>query len=111
MTVPVGRDPIDVEFVGSSVWVALRSGSSLIEVDTRTSAVVSRTELSSEPSKLFQGTNALYVATADDAGTIFRVNSLETPSDDTTDETVDQAGDEEAEDQEVGEEPVEEDGS
>ena len=81
VTVPVGRDPIDVEFVGSSVWVALRSGSTLIEVDTRTSAVVSRTELSSEPAKLFQGTNALYVATAEDAGTLFKVDSLEAEAD------------------------------
>ena len=43
VTVPVGRDPIDATFAGSSVWVALRSGTSLIEVDTRTAAVISRT--------------------------------------------------------------------
>ena len=75
VTVPVGRDPIDVAFVGSSVWVALRSGSSLIEVDTRTSAVVSRTELSSEPARLFQGVRDLYVSTVDDPGTIFKIDS------------------------------------
>ncbi len=83
VTVPVGRDPIDVEFAGSSIWVGLRSGSSLIEVDTRTSAVVSRTELSSEPARLFQGDENVFVSTAEDAGTIFQVDPLQAESADT----------------------------
>lgn len=76
VTVPVGRDPIDATFAGSSVWVALRSGSSLIEVDTRTSAVVSRTELADEPSALFQGETGVYVTTAGNGAPLVRIDSL-----------------------------------
>ena len=80
VTVPVGRDPIDATFAGSSVWVALRSGSSLIEVDTRTSAVVSRTALPSQPTALHQGDTGVYVTTDGEATPLLRIDSLvETP--------------------------------
>ena len=75
VTVPVGRDPIDATFAGSSVWVALRSGSSLIEVDTRTSAVISRTTLPSEPAALHQGDSGVFVTTNGEVP-LLRVASL-----------------------------------
>ena len=62
VTVPVGRDPIDAVFSGSSVWVALRSGETLIEVDTRTSAIVSRTTLPATPIELIPGETGVFVA-------------------------------------------------
>ena len=76
MTVPVGRDPIDATFAGSSVWVALRVGSSLIEVDTLTSAVVSRTELSSEPTALYEGETGVFVTTVGEDASLLRIDSL-----------------------------------
>ena len=75
VTVPVGRDPIDATFAGSSVWVALRSGETLIEVDTRTSAVVSRTPLPSEPTALYQGDSGVFV-TSDGEVPLVMVASL-----------------------------------
>lgn len=67
VTVPVGRDPVDAVYSGNSVWVALRSGSTLIEVDTRTSAVVSRTSLPAEPVALSEGeTGVLVTLNAED---------------------------------------------
>ena len=71
----MGRDPIDAVFAGNSVWVALRSGSSLIEVDTRTSAVVSRTTLPGEPTALHQGDMGVFV-TMDGDVPLVRVSSL-----------------------------------
>lgn len=61
VTVPVGRDPIAAVVSGNSVWVALRSGSKLIEVDTRTSAVVSRTDLPGVPLRLTRGETGVLV--------------------------------------------------
>ncbi len=75
VTVPVGRDPIDATFAGSSVWVALRSGTSLIEVDTRTSAVISRTALPGIPSALHQGDSGVFVTMEGDVPLV-RVASL-----------------------------------
>jgi len=84
VTVPVGRDPIDATVTGSSVWVALRSGQSLIEVDTRTSAVVSRTTLPAEPSGLHQGESGVFVTMEGDTPLV-RVSSLtNTNNDDVT---------------------------
>ena len=76
VTVPVGRDPIDAMFAGSSVWVGLRAGSSMIEVDTATSAVVSRTELSSEPAQLYEGDTGVYVSTVGEGSPLLRIDSL-----------------------------------
>ena len=78
VTVPVGRDPIDAVFAGSSVWVGLRRGSSLIEVDTRTAAVVSRTPLPSEPTALHEGESGVFVTTNGDPA-LLRVSSTEQP--------------------------------
>ena len=75
VTVPVGRDPIDAAFAGSSVWVGLRAGSSLIEVDTRTSAVISRTMMPSEPTALHQGDTGVFV-TMEGEVPLVRVSSL-----------------------------------
>ena len=75
VTVPVGRDPIDATFAGSSVWVALRSGTSLIEVDTRTSAVISRTALPGTPAALHQGDSGVFVTMEGDVPLV-RVASL-----------------------------------
>lgn len=75
VTVPVGRDPVDATFAGSSVWVALRSGTSLIEVDTRTSAVISRTALPGTPSALHQGDSGVFVTMEGDVPLV-RVASL-----------------------------------
>ena len=61
VTVPVGRDPIDAVVSGNSVWVALRAGSTLVEVDARTSAVVSRTTLPGPPTKLTRGETGVLV--------------------------------------------------
>ena len=80
VTVPVGRDPIDAVFAGTSVWVGLRQGSSLIEVDTRTAAVVSRTPMPSEPTALHQGDTGVFVTTDGDPG-LLRVSSLSEPAD------------------------------
>lgn len=80
VTVPVGRDPIDAVFAGNSVWVALRSGTSLIEVDTRTSAVVSRTTLPSVPVALHRGDSGVFVAMNGDVPLV-RVSSLVAPVD------------------------------
>lgn len=80
VTVPVGRDPIDAVFAGNSVWVALRSGASLIEVDTRTSAVVSRTTLPSTPVALHRGDSGVFVA-MDAEVPLVRVSSLVAPVD------------------------------
>ena len=74
VTVPVGRDPIDAEFSGNSIWVALRSGSTLVEVDTRTSAVVSRTSLPAEPVGLSPGETGVLV-TLDAEDPLVRVAS------------------------------------
>jgi len=79
VTVPVGRDPVDAMFVGSSVWVALRSGQSLIEVDTRTSAVVSRTTLPNEPTSLHRGDSGVFV-TMDGDVPLVHVSSLVSPA-------------------------------
>lgn len=79
VTVPVGRDPIDATFAGSSVWVALRSGTSLIEVDTRTAAVVSRTVLPGTPTALHQGDSGVFVTLEGDVPLV-RVASLIQPS-------------------------------
>ena len=65
VTVPVGRDPVDAAFAGNSVWVGLRAGQSLIEVDTRTSAVVSRTVLDAQPLALHQGDVGVFVTMED----------------------------------------------
>ena len=78
VTVPVGRDPIDAMFAGSSVWVGLRAGSSLIEVDTRTSAVVSRTALDSEPAALHQGDSGVFVTTVAEEAQMLFIDSLVT---------------------------------
>ena len=62
------------------MWVALRSGSSLIEVDTRTSAVVSRTVLPSQPAALHQGDSGVFVTTEGEGAPLLRIDSLiETP--------------------------------
>ncbi len=95
VTVPVGRDPIDAIFAGSSVWVALRSGSSLIEVDTRTSAVVSRTELPSQPTALHQGDTGVFVTIDSDDAPLLRIDSLsQTP--DAAEQAAEAASDAEA---------------
>lgn len=78
VTVPVGRDPIDATFAGSSVWVALRAGTSLIEVDTRTAAVVSRTSLPGTPTALHQGDTGVFV-TLEGEVPLVRVASLIQP--------------------------------
>ena len=65
VTVPVGRDPVDAAFAGNSVWVGLRAGQALIEVDTRTSAVVSRTVLDAQPLALHQGDVGVFVTMED----------------------------------------------
>ena len=65
VTVPVGRDPIDAVVAGNSVWVGLRAGQSLIEVDTRTSAVVSRTSLADPPAALHEGDAGVFVTMED----------------------------------------------
>ncbi len=78
VTVPVGRDPIDATFAGSSVWVALRSGTSLIEVDTRTAAVISRTALPGVPTALHQGDSGVFVTLEGDVPLV-RVASLTLP--------------------------------
>ncbi len=75
VTVPVGRDPVDAVFAGTSVWVGLRSGATLIEVDTRTSAVVSRTSLPAEPEQLFDGGSSVYVTVVDETSPVVRVES------------------------------------
>ena len=74
VTVPVGRDPVDATFAGNSVWVALRAGESLVEVDTRTSAVVSRTTLAGPPAALHQGDAGVFV-TLDGEQTLTLVSS------------------------------------
>ena len=66
VTVPVGRDPVDAVVSGNSVWVALRAGSTLVEVDTRTSAVVSRTTLPGPPMKLTRGETGVLVTMTGD---------------------------------------------
>jgi hypothetical protein len=76
VTVPVGRDPIDVVVSGNSVWVALRSGSALVEVDTRTSAIVSRTTLPATPTQITQGETGVLVTLEGDTPLV-RVASLE----------------------------------
>ena len=81
VTVPVGRDPIDATFAGNSVWVALRSGESLIEVDTRTSAVISRTTLPDVPTALHRGESGVFV-TMDGAVPLVQVASLIGPESD-----------------------------
>ena len=65
VTVPVGRDPVDAAFAGNSVWVGLRAGQALIEVDTRTSAVVSRTVLDAQPLAVHQGDVGVFVTMED----------------------------------------------
>ncbi len=79
VTVPVGRDPIDATFAGSSVWVALRSGTSLIEVDTRTAAVISRTALPGTPTALHQGDSGVFVTLEGDVPLVL-VASLGLPT-------------------------------
>jgi hypothetical protein len=80
VTVPVGRDPIDATFAGSSVWVALRSGTSLIEVDTRTSAVISRTALPGVPTALHQGDSGVFVTMEGDVPLVRVASLLQVPS-------------------------------
>lgn len=94
VTVPVGRDPVDAIFAGSSVWVALRSGTSLIEVDTRTAAVISRTALPGEPTALHQGDSGVFV-TLEGEVPLVRVASLTLPvtGDDDDAEVADDAAD------------------
>ncbi|MGI9606631.1 MAG: hypothetical protein ACR2P0_10875 [Acidimicrobiales bacterium] len=77
VTVPVGRDPVDAAFSGNSVWVALRSGETLIEVDTRTSAVVSRTKLPAVPIELIPGEGGVFVRLEGDVPLV-RVGSIAT---------------------------------
>lgn len=91
VTVPVGRDPIDATFAGSSVWVALRSGTSLIEVDTRTAAVISRTALPGTPTALHEGDTGVFV-TLEGEVPLVRVASLTQ----TTDEVDEGSADAEA---------------
>ncbi len=91
VTVPVGRDPIDATFAGRSVWVALRSGSSLIEVDTRTAAVVSRTPLPSEPAALHQGDSGVFVTTTGGETPLLRVASSSPAQPSQADSTEDDA--------------------
>ncbi len=81
VTVPVGRDPVDATFAGSSVWVGLRSGESLIEVDTRTSAVVSRTTLPDAPTGLHRGESGVFVTMEGDIPLV-QVASLIAPDGD-----------------------------
>jgi hypothetical protein len=76
VTVPVGRDPIAAEFSGSSIWVALRSGETLIEVDTRTAAVVSRTSLPGVPLEITSGGDGVLVSLEGDVPLV-RVASAE----------------------------------
>lgn len=87
VTVPVGRDPVDAVFADTSVWVGLRSGTTLIEVDTRTSAIVSRTQLPAEPTGLFRGASAVYVAVDDAVATLVRVASANPDAADTAADT------------------------
>ena len=47
-----------------------------IRDSTRTSAVVSRTELADEPSALFQGETGVYVTTAGNGAPLVRIDSL-----------------------------------
>jgi len=95
VTVPVGRDPIDATFAGSSVWVALRSGTSLIEVDTRTAAVISRTALPGTPTALHQGDSGVFVTLEGDVPLVL-VASLGLPTEEGEgeDETSGDASDE-----------------
>lgn len=78
VSVPVGQDPVDALFASNSVWVALRAGQSLIEVDTQTSAVVSRTGLPDAPTGLHQGEDGVFVTMSDDAQ-LFHVSSSQAP--------------------------------
>ena len=101
VTVPVGRDPIDAAFAGSSVWVGLRAGSSLIEVDTRTSAVISRTMMPSEPTALHQGDTGVFV-TMEGEVPLVRVSSLLIDEDEDVDEGAADEDTAEAEEPEAG---------
>lgn len=75
-TIPVGRDPIDAAFSGTSVWVALRSGSTMVEIDVRTAAISSRTPLDAVPESVTTGRGGVFVSFADSSLPIVRVDAL-----------------------------------